>query len=387
MKGSIRIGRIAGIEIGVHYTWLLIFMLVTSSLALSGPQLFRGGEAAIYWTAGAVAAILLFACVFLHELAHSLVAKSRGLPVRSITFFVFGGVSNIEREPEKSGVEFTMAIVGPLTSLALGIVFYFLWLPLKDIPQSLWTLGNDTGVMSFLFHYLALVNIVLGVFNLLPGFPLDGGRILRSIIWGATNDLQKATNIAGTTGQLFGWALIVIGVFRIFSNDLFGGLWMAFIGWFLAGAAEAGRREVALESRLRGVLVKDAMDANPETIPPNTSVQDVVLGVFRRQHERAVPVALDSRVIGIVTLTDIKELPQNQWAAVPVEQIMTRAPLRAVTPDADLTAALRLLAQHDLNQLLVFDREQLVGIISRADIIRFLQVSKELDLKPGQKTS
>lgn len=388
MKGSFRIARIAGIDIGVHYTWLLIFFLIAWSLAVGGAQLFNQGSTALYWVAGALAAILLFICVLIHELAHSLVAQSRGLPVKSITLFIFGGVSNIEKEPEKAGVEFTMAIVGPLSSLILGGIFLLLWLPLRgSVP--FWPLGAtpDTNSVAFLVHYLALINLLLGAFNLLPGFPLDGGRVFRSIVWGSTKDLKKATNIASVVGQIFGWGLIFVGVLYIFSGNWFNGIWIAFIGWFLNSAAESSRREASLQERLAGIYVKDAMDVNPETINPSTTVETVVLGVFRRQHERAVPVSRDGKVVGIVTITDIKELPQNKWPLTPVEQIMTRPPLHIVSPDDDLSSVLKLLAQHDVNQLLVFDKDQLVGIVSRADIIRWLQVNQELKIKPASRTT
>ncbi|MDD5082289.1 MAG: site-2 protease family protein [Dehalococcoidales bacterium] len=223
MKGAIKIGRIAGIEISVHYTWILAFLLFTWLLASAFfPQSYPNWSAAAYWITGALAALLLFISVLIHEIAHSLVAKARGLPVKGITLFIFGGVSNIESEPDKPKVEFAMSIVGPLSSLVLAGILYgiFLLVPAQDSP------------LGAILRYLAIANAWLAAFNILPGFPLDGGRVLRSIIWGATGNLVRATNIATTVGQVFAWLFIGFGVFQLLAGNFLGGLWIAIIGWF-----------------------------------------------------------------------------------------------------------------------------------------------------------
>ena len=371
MKGSLRLGHIAGIEIGIHYTWLLAFILITWSLAQHVfPQAYLGTPAS-YWITGVLAALLLFVSVLLHELAHSLVAQARGLHVGSITLFIFGGVSNIEEEPEKPAVEFTMAIVGPLTSLVLAGIFFGVFKVVE----------STNGPLAAMLLYLAMINALLAAFNLLPGFPLDGGRMLRSILWGTTGDLRKATNIAALAGRFFGWALIAFGVFRLLvGGDLLGGLWIAFIGWFLSSAADASRREVTLRENLSGVSVKEIMDPNPETISPQTSVAEVVREIFFQRRRRAAPVCQDDQIVGIVTLTDIKGSAQQKWTQTPVAEIMTRQPLHSVVPEDDLTAAMKIMAQHDINQVLVLHQGRLVGLLSRADIIRHLQLSQELGL-------
>ena len=372
MKGAIRLGSIRGIEIGVHYNWLLIFFLVAWSLAMGYfPQSYPGWTSLVYWTTGVIASILLFVSVLLHELAHSFVAQARGLPVRSITLFIFGGVSNIVREAENPKTEFAMAVVGPLSSLVIAGVFYGLFL----------VVPNKLDPLAALLSYLALINAFLAVFNLIPGFPLDGGRVLRSIIWGATGNLVKATNIAATVGRLFGWGLIGVGLFQILRGNFLGGLWIAFIGWFLSNAADSSRQETTVQEYLKDFKVKDVMTPNPQTISPGATVLEVVQGIFSQYHRRAVPVARDGKLVGIVTLTNIRGLPQEKWAITPVEAIMTKAPLQCVSPEDDLARAMALIAEQDVNQVLVCTDSGLVGIISRADIIRHLQYTQELRMR------
>ena len=372
MKNSWRLMRVAGIDIGIHYTWILIFVLLSWSLAQGFfPQLYPGWDTITYWITGVLAALLLFGSVLIHELAHSLVARARGMTVTSITLFIFGGVSNLEEEPEKPKVELAMSIVGPLASLALAGIFWGL-VQLVEDQQS-----PPGGMLT----YLALVNAILAAFNLLPGFPLDGGRVLRSIIWDRTGSLVKATNIAATVGRFMGWALIAFGLFQIFAGNFIGGIWLAFIGWFLSSSADASRREITLREQLSGVRVRELMTTNPTGISPDTTVAELVSNVFRKQHGRAVPVCQNDQVLGIVTVTDVKELPQEKWGETEVREIMTREPLYSVTPEDDLDTALRLITKHDINQLVVTQGGRCAGLLSRAEILSHLQLSQELGLK------
>jgi Zn-dependent protease len=387
MRGSFRLGRISGIEIGIHYSWLLIFVLVASTLALGFfKQALSDPNPAISWAAGVIAAMALFASVLIHELAHSLVAQARGIPVRSITLFLFGGVSNLEQEAEKPGAEFAMAIVGPVTSLGLALVFAVLYrlvsageaaAPLPFPAQ------NYASVYAAALHYLAYINGLLAVFNILPGFPLDGGRVLRSLIWGASGNLVRATNIAATVGRLIGWGFIAFGVLTIFNNpsSLIGGIWIAIIGWFLSNAAESNRQEVTLREQLSGVTVGDAMVQPQASVGPKTSVEELVNGILSQRFGRAVTVCEGERTVGIVTIGDVKGVPQVRWATTPVEQIMTKAPLYSVTPEDSLNVAMKLIAQHDLNQVVVIAGGQCAGLLSRAEIIRYLQLTQELRVK------
>jgi len=377
MRSSFRLFRIAGIDIGIHYTWLFIFAIVTWSLAQNFfPQSYPGWNLATYWVIAIISALLLFVSVLLHELAHSLVAQARGLPVQGITLFLFGGVSSITEEPEKPNVELVMAIVGPLTSLILASIFWVL----------LQVVGNQETPVAAILFYLALINTLLAVFNLLPGFPLDGGRVLRSILWGTTGDLLKATNIAAMVGRLFGWGLIAFGLFQLITGSLVGGLWIAFVGWFLSNAANSSRQEMTVRQQLSGFRIKDVMYPDPDSIGPETKVAELVWDIFRQRHHRAVPVCRDDHPVGIVTITDVKEVPQDKWAEIPVENIMTREPLYSVSPEDDLNSAMKLIAQHDLNQVLVLDQGKCVGLLGRADIISHLQLSQELGIKPSRGT-
>jgi len=368
MKSSLRLITIAGIDIGVHYTWVFIFVVLSWALARGFfPQLYPNWDTRSYWIAGVVAALLLFGSVLVHELAHSLVAKARGIKVHSITLFLFGGVSNLEEEPERPIVEFAVSIVGPLSSLALaGICWGLLQL-----------VGNRQGMGAGILTYLALVNTVLAVFNLLPGYPLDGGRVLRSIIWQRTGSLMRATNIAATVGRIMGWGLIALGLLQAFSGN-WGGLWLAFIGWFLSSSADSSRRELGMREQLKGVQVRDVMAANPISISPDTTVASLVSNVFRRQVSRAVPVCQRDQTVGIATVTDVKELPREKWEDTPVSAIMTREPLHRVRPEDDLNTVMQLLARHDVNQVLVMDDTRCAGIVTRADILNYLQLSQEL---------
>lgn len=378
MASSFRLGRIAGIDIGVNYTWIFAFFLITWSFAVGVfPPLSPGSSTLGYWAAGFIEALLMFVCVLLHELAHSLVARSRGLNVGSITLFIFGGVSNLQEEPAKAGTEFYMAVVGPATSLVLAVVFYavFLIFPVR------------TSLTAVTVFYLAYVNLSLGIFNLIPGFPLDGGRVLRSIIWGATKNLRTATNIAAGIGQLFGWLFIGIGVYLAFSGNILNGLWIAFIGWFLNSAADSSRRELTMRETLRGVHVRDVMDPTPACIGPETPISDVVQQTFFQAGYRAAPICQGDKIDGIVTITDVKKIPQEKWTATPVSEIMTRAPLYTVSEDDDLGAAIRLLSAHDLNQLIVLKEGRLAGLLNRSHVIRYLQLRQELNIPKGRSVS
>jgi Zn-dependent protease/CBS domain-containing protein len=375
MKASFKLFRIAGIDIGIHYTWIFIFLLFSWTLADGYFPAYYQWSTAAYWITGVIASLLIFVSVLIHELAHSLVAKSRGIPVHSITLFILGGVSNLEEEPQKPKAEFVMAIVGPVTSLLLAAIFW----GLTKIP------GDKTTEVFAVISYMALINMYLGAFNLLPGFPLDGGRVLRSIIWGATGNLIKATEIAGRVGQIFGWAFIGLGVFFMIRISLFSGLWLAFIGWFLNSAADASRKEVTIRERLSHFKVRELMNSNIETIRPETTVYDMVMDIIRRKGGRAVPVCRDDRLAGIVTITDVKKVPQEQWNTTPVERIMTADPLYTVTPEDNLNTAMQLIAKHDINQVLIKENEKCAGMLTRADIIRFIQMSHELGMSGTQR--
>ena len=371
MKASLKLFRIFGITVGIHYTWIFAIIFFSWTLAMVYfPSYYPGWSTAVYWITGIIGALLIFVSVLLHEMAHSLVANARGIPVHSITLFLLGGASNMEEEPQKPAAEFSMAIVGPVTSLILAVIFWgFARLP-----------ADTTGPLVAMLSYMALINMYLGIFNLLPGFPLDGGRVLRSIIWGYTGNLTRATDIAGLVGQIFGWIFIGLGIFLMISVSFLSGLWIAFIGWFLNSSADASRKEITLRERLSHFKVRELMNPAVSTISPETTVDELVGEIFRKQQGRAVPVCKDDKLVGIATITDVKKIPQDKWAETPVSRIMTAEPLYTVTPDDNLNVALVMIAKNDINQVLINDNGKCGGLLSRADIIRLIQMNRELGL-------
>jgi len=385
MRGSFKLGKIAGIEISINYTWILAFVLFAWIFAQGTfPSLFPKWTTLTYWLAGVVVSLMLFVSVLIHELCHSLVAMKRGMKVSSIVFFIFGGVSNIEKEPENAWSEFLMSVSGPASSLALGGVFY-------GLAYLASTNGQSNTPLFGVLAIMANINVILAIFNIIPGFPLDGGRVFRSILWGITKNLQKSTTIAGNVGRAFGWAMILLGIALIFGinvwifqGGIINGIWLVFIGWFLTSAADSAMREQSLQQQLAGVRVKDVMDRYPECVSPAASVESIVHESFIQRGRRALPVCNETGLLGIVTLADVKRLPQEEWPNTPVLQIMTRSPLEFVNQEDDLNNALRILAKNGLNQIPVMAEGRLVGLLSRSDVIRYLQTRQELGVKPKQ---
>lgn len=373
MDSTIRLGRIRGIEIGINYTWLVVFALVTASLALAFfPQIVPGLGILEYWLLGAAASVLLFGSVLVHELSHSIVAQQLGIQVKSITLFIFGGVSNIQGEPKRPRDEALMAAAGPGASIGIGLVLFGLW----------FLLGDGNAPLASLLGYLWLINFLLAAFNLIPGFPLDGGRVFRSIVWAATDNFERATRIAARVGQVVAYLFIFGGLFIIFTGDIIGGIWLAFIGWFLNNAAEQSYRQVAVETRLRGVKVSQMMNPHPVVASPDISVQDLVDDYLLRRNVRAVPVLKDGNLVGVVTLSDVRHVPRELWSSTPVVQVMTpEQQLKTVQPRDDLEKVLRQLSEQDLNQLPVVEGHHLVGLLSRSQVIRFMQLRDDLGLR------
>jgi Zn-dependent protease/CBS domain-containing protein len=288
-----------------------------------------------------------------HELGHSFVARSRGLRVSNITLFIFGGVSNITREPSTARDEFLISVIGPVISFVLAGLF--------------WAIGHvfpTDNAAGAVFGYLAYANLLLGIFNIVPGFPLDGGRVLRSILWGVTGNMLRATQIATYVGQVVAWLLIAWGVLQVLAGDLFGGLWIGFIGWFLNSGAEASRQQATAEATFGRVPVSSVMDASPESLSPGVPVSDFVLEHVIRHHQRALPVVSDGRLVGIISIN------QNAWQETRVGEIMTRSPLRTLGPGASVSDALQAIVESGFHQLPIVEGDTLVGMLSRADVMR-----------------
>ncbi len=376
-ESTFRLGSIRGISIGIHFTWLFVFGLLAWSLA---EGIFKGSlpqwSATNRWGVAVLGSLLLFASVLIHEFSHAIVAQLRGMKVDSITLFIFGGVANIKGEAERPADEFLVAIVGPVTSLVLAGLFWVLSI-----------VGQASVPVFALTGYLATANLLLALFNLIPGFPLDGGRVLRAVLWAITNDARRSLEIAGLVGRVAAYLFIFVGLFQAISGNVIGGLWLIFIGWFLNNAAEGSVRHYLLRTSLRGFRVASIMKQNLIVAGPGISISVLVNDYILGQNVRAVPIVLGDRFLGIVTLTDIKNLPQEEWSSHYVGEVIRRhEELRCVRPEDDLGTAVQIMAEQDLNQLPVIVDGRLVGLLSRSDVIRFLQMRRELGIPSGDSS-
>lgn len=370
MGSSFSLGKIRGIEIGINYTWLIAVGLIAWSLAVGVfPEMFPGWDRATYWIVAVISTLLLFGSVLAHELTHSFVAQGLGMRVQSISLFIFGGVSNIIGEAKSARDEFYISVVGPLSSLALAVLFGIAFLLLRA--------GNQQ--LAATLAYLALINGMLAVFNLIPGFPLDGGRVFRAIVWGLTHSFRRATRIATAVGKSVAYLLIFGGLYVAFTGNFLSGIWLAFIGWFLSEAADASYRQMTVQESLRGVHVADLMTPQPITVGMHTSLREVVDDYLLRRNVRTLPVVEKDELVGLVTLNEIRAVPAERWPDVTVAEVMTPVDrLHTVTPRDDVSKALGAMGEEDINQLPVVENGHLVGVLSRGNLIRFLQVREEL---------
>ncbi len=360
----LRIARIAGIPISLDYSWFLIFFLLTWSLGASYfPMQYPGWASWEYWAIGALAAILLFISVLLHELGHAAAARHYRIPVREITLFIFGGVAQIQGEPKSARSEFWIAVAGPVVSLALGALFSTLALVATAIPQLL-----------AIFRYVGYLNLMLFLFNLVPGFPLDGGRVLRAIIWGASHDTHKATLIAANVGRFFAYLFIFIGLAMILGGNIYDGLWMAFIGWFLESAAVAQVQRQKLKDILSRYTVRQAMSTKLAALPGHITLDALAEHHFLDRGGRAYLVQKNGRPAGLLTIHQLRKTPKKQWSVTTAEQVMIPlAQARTVHLDDDLWTALLHMDREGVNQVLVVENGAIVGTLSREDLISFLQ--------------
>jgi Zn-dependent protease/CBS domain-containing protein len=389
MRSGFSIGRIFGINIRIDWSWLFIFFLITWNLSTVFGQAHPGWGPVQIWGMAIVAALLFFASVLAHELAHSLVARARGIPVRSITLFLFGGVSDIQREPSSPAAEFLMAIVGPLTSIVLGGLL--VWLagasagPLQDTMTNPTKTVAQLGMLPTLLLWLGSINVILGIFNLIPGFPLDGGRVLRSILWAVVDNLRVATRWASVVGQAIAWLMIIGGIsmafgvqIPFFGTGFISGLWLAFIGWFLNSASVQSYQQVVVHDILEGVPVARMMRSNPPSCSADCSVSRLVHEHIMGTDDHAFPVLDNGRLLGIVTLEDVRGVSRDAWDTTTVREIMTPADqLTVVTADEDAAEALNKLTQRDVGQMPVLRNGQLVGLLRRRDIVKWLQLHAE----------
>lgn len=381
--GSIRVGRIFDIDIEVHASWLIIFALVFinfSTFIFPGQRVdFAGGSSAgaapeiVDFVGGLFATLLFFGSVLAHELAHSLVGRRYGVDIKKITLFIFGGLAQMSGEASDARSEFLMAAAGPGTSLLLATAFW-------AAGRALELVGAGPAALVPFFE-LALINLVLAVFNLVPGFPLDGGRLFRAILWNALHDMDRATRIATRAGQAFAAVLITLGAASLlFGADKLGGFWLILIGFFLWSAATSSYQQVGIGEALSGVTVAQIMTRQVVTAPAHVSLADLVSDYFLRYRHGRFPVVEGGHIVGTVTLNDVREVPQREWGST-----ITREAAKPLTKDdfieADrpALAALMTMAQSDKGQLLVRDRTGVVGIVTKSDILQAIRIRSELD--------
>jgi Zn-dependent protease/predicted transcriptional regulator len=370
LRSQFKLGRVFGITIGLHYSWFLIALLIIFSLSSQFHASNAQWSGSVVLTLSIATAILFFLSLLLHELAHSLVATSNGLPVREITLFALGGVSQIEKNPTSAKIEFWMALVGPLTSAVIGVLCL---LAARAVG------GEASDPWLVILLWLGYINIALAIFNLVPGYPLDGGRVLRAIIWWKTGDADRSTMAAAKTGQVVAFGFIAIGIFRFFGGAGIGGLWIAFIGWFLLQAARESSVQVGLAHALADVRVADVMTRDCPTVDGWLNVQNFVDQELLRTGGRCFIVTEKDEVTGLVTPHEVKDLDRAKWPFVTLHDVMRPLEeMRSISPDETLTSALELMSRDDLNQLPVISNGHLEGVLSRAHVLRYLQTRAEL---------
>ena len=376
MEATIRLGSIYGIKIGLHYSWLIIAVLIVLSLSGHFAQAHPDWSSGTIWMMAVFSALFFFVAIIVHELSHAAVARSKDLPVRSITLFALGGVAQIERESPDAKTEFWIGIVGPMTSAVIGstclVIAYLLgWKPMSEA---------ETPIMAMLV-WLGYINIALAVFNMIPGFPMDGGRVLLGLIWAATGDGPKATRFASVSGQVMAVGFIILGLFMFFSGAGIGGLWIAFIGWFLLNAAKATYVQVEITEGLKGALVNDLMSHDCPVLDRYENLQTVVNDHLLRTGERCFMVTEEDVPVGMITPHEIKSVERRLWPFKTAADVMRPLDsLHTVKPETPATEALEIIGREGVNQLPVVSGGRLRGIISRERIINYLFTRKELNM-------
>lgn len=366
---SIQLGRIAGFRFGVDYSWFIIFFLILWSFTAGVfPAQVPGLGDGVYIAMGVVGTLLFFVSLVLHELAHAVIARRRGVEVESITLFLLGGVARTRGEASTPGDEFRIAAVGPLMSLLIGTVLFGLALISRGA-------GWHPAVVVVL-QYIAVLNFVLAVFNLLPGFPLDGGRLLRAAVWHFTGDATRATRVAAMSGRAMAWILFALGAFEIFGGALLGGVWLILIGWFIRNAADAGYQQHMLRSTLGSVLARDTMTPAPRTIESHLTLERLVGEYFMHTRYLSFPVVDGERPLGIITLNQVKAVPRDDWPHRTVADTMTKLDEGIVVSGTDsLLTVMQRLQASPVRRLLVVERDTLAGYITAHDVAGWIEKS------------
>ncbi len=365
MPGSLRIGKIIGIDLYIHAGWLIILVLLTWSLAGDRfVQLAPTWTGSTYWITALITSLLFFVSVLAHELAHALLTRAHGLTVTRMTLFIFGGIEDLEQAPRSPASELQIALVGPGTSLLLAALSYGLALPFA---------GTGTPEEAVL-DYLTFINLSLGLINLLPGFPLDGGRVMRSLLWKFSGNYRQAARTATLAGQGCAYLLILLGIGGFFTGNLFNGLWTIFIGWFLLSAGQSAHMQELIYSALREVTVRSAMNPSPVTVPANISIQKLIDEYFQPLNLSYAPVMQGDYLAGLITLMEISHVQRENWGKTPVGYIMRlKEQLFIITPDQPLSSVLQSMVTRNIDLIPVVQDDLLVGVLTLESVISYLQ--------------
>ncbi len=370
---SITLVKLFGFEVKIDFSWLILGLLITWTLAKGlFPNSYKGLSSATYWVMGAAGAVgLLFSIVF-HELWHSLIARRFGLPMKGITLFIFGGVAEMSDEPPSPRAEFFMAVAGPLSSIVLGAALV-----------AIAFMGDGLGLsrpVKGVVNYLGFLNLILAGFNLLPAFPLDGGRVLRSILWGWKDNVRWATQIASKIGSGFGIALILVGVVEFIFGNVIGGVWMFLIGLFLRSASQSAYKQLVIRRALEGERVRRFMVENPVTVSPDITIEELVDNYIFKHHFKMYPVVEGGRLLGCITLAQVKEIPKAEWGSRRVGELaLGCSKENTVSADEDALKALSVMSKTNASRLMVVDGDKLVGVIALKDMMRFLSLKVDLE--------
>ncbi|MCE5186051.1 MAG: site-2 protease family protein [Planctomycetaceae bacterium] len=368
-----------GFNVAIDYTWFILALLISWSLAKGlFPHFYKDLPNSAYWAMGIAGAIGLFLSIVIHEFCHSLVARQFGLPMKGITLFIFGGVAEMSAEPARPRAEFLMAVVGPLSSLLLGLVFFVLTLAAR---RGQWPLPL-TGVLA----YLMWLNVVLALFNMIPAFPLDGGRVLRSILWSIKGDVRWATRIAAATGSAFGMLLILWGVLAFVTGNVIGGVWYFLIGLFIRNAARMSYQQMVIRQALAGESVQSFMTHDPITVPPDETIQGLIENFIYKYHHKMFPVTEDGRLKGCVSTRQVRNVPNDQRGLHTVKEIIEPCSSEnTIGPETDAMEAMSLMSKTGISRLMVVKGDRLEGILTLKDLLKFL--SLKIDLEGGEKVN
>ena len=365
--------KLLGFSVRIDLSWIIIVILVTWSLALGlFPQYYKDLPQATYWLMGAIGALGLFASIVFHELCHSLVARRYGLPMKGITLFIFGGVAEMEEAPSSAKVEFLMAVAGPVSSILLGGFFY-----------GILVLGRGIGFpdpVKGVIGYLAVINLVLAGFNLLPAFPLDGGRMLRSTLWSWKGDLRWATRIASQIGTGFSMVMVFFGILQVLLGNFIGGIWWFMIGMFLQNAARGSYQQVLTRQAFKGEKVRRFMEPNPVTVPPSISIKELVEEFFYKYYFKMFPVVENGKLLGCITSQQIKGISRQEWSQHTVGELVWRCSLlNTIDPESDAMKALSHMSRTGTSRLMVVEEDRLVGIVALKDMLTLLSLKMDLE--------